>query len=281
MVQARGPTSVRSRPPTYHAKRIVLEPSFVHAPQRASGTTAVVWSIRCLIAAPFVLMGPEVVAAIRHRPDAVQHISASTADVLGTSSFLLLTLMLTITPIHTLTGRRWHLVLRRDLGLGMFAVATTDLLLAATTTGDTFPGGFAARVGGHTFLAVGTIATLLLVPLAATATKRAKSWLGKHWKTVHRITYVVWALILLHLALLFALRSFFIDALLVSAPLFLLRVGSVRRWFVVNRQRGTRFWTRLAVSIVLIAIFAAGITPFVRELAAKGGAAFVQRPVDD
>jgi sulfoxide reductase heme-binding subunit YedZ len=263
-------------------ERAVLPDTFVHTvtPPRWH-RTPVLWCARALIAVPFVLMGPELVALVRGRPDAVAHLSASTADVLGTSSFLLFVLMLTITPIHTMTGWRWHLVLRRDFGVGMFCVAATDLALAATTTGDTFHGGFATRVGGHTFLAVGTLATVLLVPLAITANHRAKAWLGKYWKRIHRVTYVVWALIMLHLLLLFALRGFFLDAVLVSVPLVVLRVAAVRRWWVGGRQLDTHGALRLAVAALLIASFSFGFVPFVRELAVKGSAAFVQRPVDD
>ena len=80
--------------------------------------------------------------------------------MLGTSALLLFLTMLTVTPLHTLTGWRWHLVLRRDYGIAMFAVAALDLVLAATTTGRTFPGGFLTRVSGHTFLAAGTLAQI-------------------------------------------------------------------------------------------------------------------------
>src|SRR2546430_11731013 len=61
-------------------------------------------------------------------------------------------MMLAVTPIHTVTGWRWHVILRRDYGIAMFFAAATDITLAATTTGDTFPGPALTRVGGHTFL---------------------------------------------------------------------------------------------------------------------------------
>ena len=125
------------------------------------------------------------------KPDGVANISASVADVLGTSTFLIFIMMLAVTPIYTTTGWRWHVILRRDYGIAMFFTAATDITLAATTTGDTFPGSPLTRVGGHTFLIAGTLATLLLVPLVLTANKRAQRWLGRHWKSVQRLTYVV------------------------------------------------------------------------------------------
>ena len=139
-----------------------------HDPRRR-WTTVAVWSLRALILVPFVLMTPELVAAATHQPNAVANLSTSTADVLGTSTFLAFVLMLTVTPVQIVTGWHWHVTLRRDFGIGMFLIAAVDLVLAALTTDDTFHGGFFDRIGGHTFLFVGTLSTLLLVPLALTA----------------------------------------------------------------------------------------------------------------
>jgi len=226
-------------------------------------------------------MGPEIIAALARRPDAVAHISASTADVLGTSTFVIFIAMLAVTPVQTMTGWRWHVVLRRDYGIAMFAVAATDLTLAASTTGDTFPGGFFSRVGGHTFLVAGTLSVLLLVPLVLTANRAAQRWLGGHWKWVQRITYVVWAAVLIHLYLLFDLTSFFLDALLVSVPLVLLRLPTVRRWWTASRRRRKLRVARALAAVLLVGTFAIGYVPFVHELADKGSAAFLQDPIDD
>lgn len=245
--------------------------------QRRTFKTTALWFFRGLLLIPFVLMGPEIVSAILGRPGAVANISASVADVLGTSTFLIFIAMLAVTPIHTVTGWRWHIVLRRDYGIAMFATAATDITLAATTTGDTFPGTVLTRVGGHTFLFAGTLSTLLLIPLVVTANRRAQNWLGRHWKSVQRLTYVVWATILLHLFLLFGPTTIFLYAIAVSAPLTFLRVPLVRRWWDATRRAGTARAVRTIVAIVLLGIFAAGYAPLARELAEKGGAAFVQQ----
>src|SRR5256886_16634847 len=94
-------------------------------------------------------------------------------------------MMLAVTPIHTVTGWRWHVILRRDYGIAMFFAAATDITLAATTTGDTFPGGVLTRVGGHTFLLAGTLSTMLLVPLVITANRPAQQGLGRALKSAH------------------------------------------------------------------------------------------------
>src|SRR6184192_4213330 len=240
-----------------------------------------VWFFRALLLVPFVLMAPEVTAAILGRPDGVANISASVADVLGTSTFLIFIMMLAVTPVRTITGWRWHLILRRDYGIAMFFTAATDITLAATTTGDTFPGSVLTRVGGHTFLLAGTLSTLLLVPLAITANRPAQQWLGRHWKSVQRLTYVVWGTVLIHLFLLFGLTTIFLFALAVSAPLASMRIPPVRRWWDSARRGGRHRALRAVCTVVMVAVFAAGFVPLVQELAAKGSAAFVQQPVLD
>jgi len=240
-----------------------------------------VWFFRALLLIPFVLMGPEVISAILGTPRAVANISASVADVLCTSTFLIFIMMLAVTPIHTVTGWRWHVILRRDYGIAMFFAAATDITLAATTTGDTFPGPALTRVGGHTFLVAGTLATLLLVPLVVTANRRAQRWLGRHWKSVQRLTYVVWGTILVHLFLLFGLTTIFLYALVVSIPLAFLRIPSVRRWWDAARRNHSRRALRAVAGIALMAIFATGYVPLLQELAVKGSAAFAQDPVRD
>jgi hypothetical protein len=88
-------------------------------------------------------------------------------------------------------------------------------------------------------------------------------------------------MILLHLLLLFGFRGFARDALIVSAPLVVLRVPALRRWWLSHRHARDRRVLRGAAALLLVSVFASGFMPFVRELSVKGGAAFVQNPVDD
>jgi sulfoxide reductase heme-binding subunit YedZ len=250
------------------------------ASRRVLATRTGVGALRLLIVTPFVMMGPEILAAVRGRPDAIEHLSSSGPDVLGNAAFICFALMLLVTPLATLTGWRWQVPLRRTYGLGMFAIALTDLVIAAIVTGNRFPGGFATRVTGHSFLAVGTFATLLCLPLAMTANQRAQRALGKYWKQVHRITYVVWIAILAHLLLLFGFRGVALSALEMSAPLLVLRLPQVRRWYVASRRAATSRWARVGLVVVSGALFVHGLEPFVHNLAVSGGQAFVQRPVD-
>ncbi|MCU1588299.1 MAG: hypothetical protein JWN31_1792 [Frankiales bacterium] len=240
-----------------------------------------VWCVRALIPLPFVLMAPEVVAAVQHRPDAMTHLSMSVANVMGNAIFLAFALMLTVTPLATITGWRWHIVLRRDLGLAMFAMAWTDLVLAAVATGDEFDGGVLGRVAGHSFLLVGMLATVLTLPLALTANRRSQRALGTYWKSVHRLTYLIWALILLHLLLLFGLRSTFLHAALVSAVLLLPRLPVVRDWWLRSRRSGAWRRSRGLLAVVLGSLLLVGLEPFAHVFLQTGSQAFLQHPVED
>ena len=47
------------------------------------------------------------------------------------------------------------------------------------------------EIGGKRYLAVGTLAFILMVPLAATSTKAMMRRLGGHWKRLHRAVYAI------------------------------------------------------------------------------------------
>ena len=58
------------------------------------------------------------------------------------------------------------------------------------------------RLAGHTFLLAGLLIITLAVPLLATANTPAQRKLGKYWKKLQRMTYVIWAFVVLHVLLL-------------------------------------------------------------------------------
>jgi sulfoxide reductase heme-binding subunit YedZ len=235
---------------------------------------------RLLLPLPFLAMAPEIVAGLQGRPDAMEHLTASGADVLGNGAFIFFTMMLLVTPVITMTGWRWHVPLRRDFGLAMFAVAMLDLVLSAVATSSRFPGGFMTRVTGHSFLAVGTLATLLCIPLALTANTSAQRALGRYWKPLHRTTYVVWAAIVVHLLLLFGFHDAALHVLEVSAPLLALRLPPIKRWLTATRRAGTRRSARVAVGSVAALVLLVGMVPIVHDFIASGHGAFIQQPAD-
>src|SRR5262245_58645985 len=111
------------------------------------------------------------------------------ADVLGTGGVFCLYIALSITPLITLTGAQWIAPLRRWYGIWFAIIGIADTTTAAITTD--FAGGVFGRLAGHTFLLTGFFIITLALPVLATANTPAQRKLGKYWKKVQRMTYVI------------------------------------------------------------------------------------------
>lgn len=213
----------------------------------------------------------------------MSNLAISNADVLGTGSLLIFLAMLTITPLITVTGARWIGPLRWWYGVMFFINAAIDLTIAAIVSSGDFQGGFLTRTTGHSFLLVGTSAVLLGGTAAVTANHRSQRWLGKYWKSVQRTVYIVWLLILTHLALLFGFgdkKSLFFYALYASIPLAILRIPWVKRRYVLADSKPALVaWSVLAVA--LGALFLFGYGHIVSELFNRGMNAISNHPAED
>jgi methionine sulfoxide reductase heme-binding subunit len=219
------------------------------------------------------------------------------ADVLGSGSEILLLTTLLVTPIVTLTRQRWFVPLRRFYGI-MFAItAFTDATTASVTTG--FAGGVFGRLAGHSFLLVGFIMVMLLIPLFLSANNKAQKRLGRYWKPLHRLTYVIWGLLVLHLTLLagFGIQNGTngsgsgVDGMPVfhqrlyqilscSLFLFVLRLPPVKRWVAEKQKEGRQAIVFFAFA-PLILLFLLGFAFIVHEELLRGIEMFQLRPPSD
>jgi sulfoxide reductase heme-binding subunit YedZ len=198
------------------------------------------------------------------------------ADVLGTGGEICFFAALSITPVITLTGARWIAPLRRWYGI-MFAVIGLADTATAAITGN-FAGGVVGRVAGHTFLVTGFLVILLALPLLATANTPAQRKLGKYWKRLHRVTYVIWGFVVIHLLLLDGFTPFgassgdgdpvfhqrFYQATAISIPLVILRLPPVRRWIAAQRAAGQNRRVWLAM-VPLAALYIVGFVFVINE----------------
>ena len=182
------------------------------------------------------------------------------ADVLGTGGEYCFLLAVSITPLITLTGQRWFAPLRRWYGI-MFAVIGIVDSITASITGD-FSGGPIGRVAGHSFLLAGFFVILLALPVLVTANTPMQRALGRYWKRVQRLTYLIWAMIVIHLALLDGFSPFdgpqgdgdpvfhqrLYQIVAISLPLVILRLPPVRRWITEQRAAGQQWkvWAAIA-----------------------------------
>ncbi|MET0236736.1 MAG: ferric reductase-like transmembrane domain-containing protein [Kibdelosporangium sp.] len=194
---------------------------------------AFVSAARVAPAAILVPVVPMVVDALGGIPGASAELHDRLPNVLGAATMLLLLASYAITPLSTVTGWRWHVILRRDFALWACAFAFSDVLAAAAAD------GVLAGTAGKLGLAAGTLATLLLVPLAVTSNRLSMRWLGRYWKQLHLLIYPIFALIVVHLYFVgSALFAGFFGA--VVALLAMLRHRRVERWFVSRREAGRR-----------------------------------------
>ena len=198
------------------------------------------------------------------------------ASVLGTGTEILLLLTLMITPLVTVTRQRWFVPLRRWYGLMMAATAFFDATNAAIAT--SFQGGVLGRLSGHSFLVVGLFMNALLIPLFLTGNPWAQRKLGRYWKPLHKLIYVIWGALFLHLMLLegFGVQSglngsgsgvdgtpIFHQRLyqLAACSLFpfVLRLPAVKRWVSEKQSEGRQivvFWAVLPMLLLFCLGFA-------------------------
>jgi len=114
--------------------------------------------------------------------------------------FLMLTLA--ITPLKAILAWPQLTTLRRMLGVA--ALGYTMVHLLAFSSDLTFDlGTIAAELAFRFYLAVGTIAFLIMVPLGLTSTDAMVKRLGgPRWKRLHQMAYVIGFLSVLHFFLL-------------------------------------------------------------------------------
>lgn len=134
---------------------------------------------------------------------ATDRLGANPAEALiragGDWTLRALCLTLAVTPLRQWTG--WHALarLRRMLGLFTFFYGTLHFLCFAW-----LDMGFDAErilndIGKRPFILVGSLALVLMLPLAATSFNAAIRWLGaESWQALHRVVYAIAVLALLH-----------------------------------------------------------------------------------
>lgn len=116
----------------------------------------------------------------------------------GEPALVLLILSLAITPLNTLFGWKQLFPLRRIFGLyGFMYVAlhlTTFVYLDYGLNLQFILDG----VLEQNFVLIGFAAFLLLLPLALTSNKWSQRKLGKKWRTLHKLVYIIILLALVH-----------------------------------------------------------------------------------
>jgi DMSO/TMAO reductase YedYZ heme-binding membrane subunit len=214
-------------------------------------------------------------------------IASGVADVLGTGAAIALLLCLLVTPAVTLTGQYWITPLRQWYGRVFAVIALTDAITASLAT--EFAGDALQKIAGHPFLLAGALMVVIGIPLLATSSASAQKWLGRNWKTLHKGIYAIWALLIIHMALLFGFGNQPDDSIVhqrlyqilaCSVLLFVLRIPVVKRWIIRHRKERNMKIVWL-VTIPMILLFGIGMGFMINEAIFKSTTVVMLHPIVD
>jgi sulfoxide reductase heme-binding subunit YedZ len=163
----------------------------------------------------------------------------------GRHAITLLVLALACTPLNTLFGWRELLKRRRALGLYTLMYATVHVLIFINLDYGLAWSLIIQTVIQKSYILYGMTVFLLLIPLGITSFDIWKVRLGKNWKRLHQIIYLIAPIAVLHYALskkgdIFHLQGDIVRPLiygLVVLILLVLRLPFIRRFFASFRGR--------------------------------------------
>ena len=158
----------------------------------------------------------------------IEKITHRTGD--WTLRFLLITL--SVTPLRILFG--WQVLMRLRRMFGLFAFFYVCLHFATYLVFDHFfdIGEIVKDIVKRPYVTVGFTAFVMLIPLALTSTNKKMKQLGKNWKRLHQLVYVIAVCGILHY--LWLVKADLLQPL-IHAAILLVLLG-VRIWY--QRQSG-------------------------------------------
>lgn len=118
----------------------------------------------------------------------------------GRHAITLLVLSLACTPLNSMFGWRELLKRRRALGLYAFLYATIHVIIFVDLDYGLAWSLIVQTILEKPYIVVGVISFLMLVPLAFTSFDIWKKRLGKTWKRLHQMIYLIAPLVVLHYA---------------------------------------------------------------------------------
>ncbi|QKZ03013.1 protein-methionine-sulfoxide reductase heme-binding subunit MsrQ [Pseudomonas eucalypticola] len=119
-------------------------------------------------------------------------------DRLGQGTLVLLMVALCMTPLQRLTGWPGWIAVRRQLGLWCFAYALMHLAAYLFFVLGLDWGQLGVELRKRPYIIVGALGLLFLLVMAVTSNRYSQRRLGRRWKVLHRLAYIVLGLGLLH-----------------------------------------------------------------------------------
>ena len=149
----------------------------------------------------------------------------------GDWTLYMLCITLSITPLRRLSGWNWLLAMRRMLGLFTFFYASLHFLAFYWFDHFFDVQAMLIDVLKRPFIAMGFATFLLLLPLAITSTNSMMRKLGKRWKTLHQLIYLIILTGLVHFWWMRAGKQNFAQPLLISVIAVVLLGSRVVTWW--------------------------------------------------
>lgn len=119
-------------------------------------------------------------------------------DRLGLGTLILVMITLCMTPLQKLSGWAGWIAVRRQLGLWCFAYVCLHLAAYLFFVLGLDWSQLGVELIKRPYIIVGSLAFLCLLALAVTSNRYSQRRLGRRWKQLHRLIYVVLGLGLLH-----------------------------------------------------------------------------------
>ena len=158
----------------------------------------------------------------------------------GDWTLYLLCITLSITPLRRLSGWSWLIALRRMMGLFTFFYASMHFLAFLWFDHFFDVQAMLLDVVKRPFIAMGFATFLLLLPLAITSTNSMMRKLGKRWKTLHQLIYLIIIMGLLHFWWMRAGKQNFAQPLLITVIALVLLGSRLVTWWQ-NRNKAVSY----------------------------------------
>ena len=129
-------------------------------------------------------------------PDPIEALTHATGEL----ALQCLLLSLALTPARLWLRAAWPVRLRRMVGLFAFFYAALHVAIWAALDQELDVARMLADVAERPYVLAGTVAFAILVPLAATSTKRIARRMGRRWLALHRWVYLAAAAAVVHWA---------------------------------------------------------------------------------
>lgn len=184
----------------------------------------------------FVLALPAIAIAVRGFTSTEMHLVHNLLEPSGEASARLLVLALCATPLSMLWPGWWGSRLlirnRRAIGVASFLYGCLHLVVYFATEGSF---AMVVRQLGWTYILLGWLAFVAMVPLALTSTNMSMRRLGKNWKRLHRLAYLAAVATYLHWVAIYG-GSILVNVTLNFLPVILLTGYRIWCGWKVRRQ---------------------------------------------